>query len=151
MLFLSFISGKRILILGKWAKSLKYPGSLTSTQYRSWGVGDGFSVDDHPRYQPNHPPRVGDLPDGGKKRRWFVPTLGCHFCNPSIIPVSFSVFGKSVMPIAGCLLVNLEFLRFWLISWKSNLFTINEAHEQHSLLDTIFDHYFHFGPPGKYV
>ena len=32
MLFLGFISGKRIRFPGKWAKSLKNPGSLTSTQ-----------------------------------------------------------------------------------------------------------------------
>ena len=35
--------------------------------------------------------------------------------------------------------------------WKSNLFTRNEAQEQHSLLDTIFDYIFDFGPPGKYL
>ena len=32
MLFLGFISGKRIRFPGKWAKTLKNPGSLTSTQ-----------------------------------------------------------------------------------------------------------------------
>ena len=32
MLFLGFISGKRIQFPGKWAKTLKNPGSLTSTQ-----------------------------------------------------------------------------------------------------------------------
>ena len=32
MLFLDFISGKRIGFPGKWAKTLKSPGSLTSTQ-----------------------------------------------------------------------------------------------------------------------
>ena len=33
MLFLGFISGKRIIFPGKWAKTFKNPGSLTSTQY----------------------------------------------------------------------------------------------------------------------
>ena len=33
MLFLGFISGKRIRFPGKWAKTFKNPGSLTSTQY----------------------------------------------------------------------------------------------------------------------
>ena len=33
MLFLGFISGKRIQFPGKWAKTSKNPGSLTSTQF----------------------------------------------------------------------------------------------------------------------
>ena len=32
MIFLGFISGKRIRFPGKWAKTFKNPGSLTSTQ-----------------------------------------------------------------------------------------------------------------------
>ena len=28
---------------------------------------------------------------------------------------------------------------------------MNEAHKQYSLLDTIFDYIFYFGPPGKYL
>ena len=42
-------------------------------------------------------------------------------------------------------------LGFGLLPWKSNSFTRNEAQEQHSLLDTIFDYIFYFGPPGKYL
>ena len=34
---------------------------------------------------------------------------------------------------------------------KLNLFTRNEAQEQHSLLDTIVDYIFYVGPPGKYL
>ena len=33
--------------------------------------------------------------------------------------------------------------------WKSNSFTRNQAQEQHSLLDTVFDYIFCLGPPGK--
>ena len=43
------------------------------------------------------------------------------------------------------------FLGFGTFPWKSNSFTRNEAQEQHSLLDTIFDYIFYFGPPGKYL
>ena len=44
------------------------------------------------------------------------------------------------------------FLRFCLISLDIYfLFARNEAQEQHSLLDTIFDYIFYFGPPGKYL
>ena len=60
-----------------------------------------------------------------------------------------SVFGKRENP--GYLLVNLDFLRFWPISLEIEFFTRNEAQEQHSLLDTIFDYIFYFGPPGKYL
>ena len=42
-------------------------------------------------------------------------------------------------------------LGFGPFPWKSNSFTRNEAQEQHSLLDTIFDYIFYFGPPGKYL
>ena len=42
-------------------------------------------------------------------------------------------------------------LGFGSFSWKSNYFTRNEVQEQHSLLDTIFDYIFYFGPPGKYL
>ena len=35
--------------------------------------------------------------------------------------------------------------------WKHNYFARNEAQEQPSLLDTIFDYIFYFGPPGKYL
>ena len=51
----------------------------------------------------------------------------------------------------GYLLVNLEFLGFWHISLEYDSFTRNEAQEQYSLLDTIFDYIFYFGPPGKYL
>ena len=54
-------------------------------------------------------------------------------------------------PISGYLLVNLDLLGFGPFPWKSNSFTRNEAQEQHSLLDTIFDYIFDFGPPGKYL
>ena len=30
-------------------------------------------------------------------------------------------------------------------------YTIIEAHKQYSLLDTIFNHIFYLGPPGKYL
>ena len=36
MLFLGFISGKRIRFPGEWAKTLKNQGSLTSTQCWAW-------------------------------------------------------------------------------------------------------------------
>ena len=52
---------------------------------------------------------------------------------------------------SGYLLVNLDFLGFGPFPWKYNSFTRNEAQEQHSLLDTIFDYIFYFGPPGKYL
>ena len=42
-------------------------------------------------------------------------------------------------------------LGFGSFPWKLNSFTRNEAQEQHSLLDTIFDYIFYFGPPGKYL
>ena len=42
-------------------------------------------------------------------------------------------------------------LGFGPFPWKSNSFTRNAAQEQHSLLDTIFDYIFYFGPPGKYL
>ena len=51
----------------------------------------------------------------------------------------------------GYLLANLDFLGFGKLSWKSNSFTRNEAQEQHSLLDTIFDHIFHCVPPGQHL
>ena len=35
--------------------------------------------------------------------------------------------------------------------WRYNYFTRNETQEQYSLLDTIFDYIFYFGPPGKYL
>ena len=34
---------------------------------------------------------------------------------------------------------------------KFKLYTINEAHKQYSLLDTIFHYMFYLGPPGKYL
>ena len=43
------------------------------------------------------------------------------------------------------------FVGFGSFPWKSNSFTRNEAQEQHSLLDTIFDFNFYFGPPVKYL
>ena len=49
------------------------------------------------------------------------------------------------------LLVNLDFLGFGPFPWMSNAFTRNEAQEQHSLLDTIFDYILYFGPLGKYL
>ena len=52
---------------------------------------------------------------------------------------------------AGYLLVNLDLFRFWLISLEIYFFTRNEAQEQHSLLDTISDYIFYFGPQGKYL
>ena len=52
----------------------------------------------------------------------------------------------------GYSLVNLDFLGFWSISLGIYFsFTRNEAQEQHSLLDTIFDYIFYFGAPGKYL
>ena len=30
-------------------------------------------------------------------------------------------------------------------------YTVNEAHKQYSLLDTIFNYIFYFGPPGKHL
>ena len=43
------------------------------------------------------------------------------------------------------------FYGFCQFSWKFISFTRNEAQEQPSLLDTIFDYIFYFGPPGKYL
>ena len=34
---------------------------------------------------------------------------------------------------------------------SSESYTIKETHKQDSLLDTIFNHIFYFGPPGKYL
>ena len=42
-------------------------------------------------------------------------------------------------------------LGFGRFHWKLNYFTRNEAQEQHSLLDTIFDYIFYFGPPEKHL
>ena len=39
MFFLGFISGKRIQFPGKWAKTSKNPGSLTSTQVKDERIG----------------------------------------------------------------------------------------------------------------
>ena len=57
---------------------------------------------------------------------------------------------KQCLVEAGFLFVNIEFQRFWLISLEMYVFTRNEAQDQHSLLDTIFDHIFSFGAPRKY-
>ena len=43
------------------------------------------------------------------------------------------------------------FYGFGPFPWKLNSFTRNEAQEQDSLLDTIFDYIFYFGPPGKHL
>ena len=37
------------------------------------------------------------------------------------------------------------------ISLKTYIYTINEAHKQYSLLDTIFNYIFYLGPPGTYL
>ena len=63
--------------------------------------------------------------------------------NPWILMLGFGC-------IPGYFLVNLDLFRFGPISLEVYLFTRNEAQEQHSLLDTIFDYIFDFGPPGKY-
>ena len=36
-------------------------------------------------------------------------------------------------------------------AWNFKYFIRNEAQDQPSLLDTIFDYIFYFGPPGKYL
>ena len=51
----------------------------------------------------------------------------------------------------GYLLVSLDFFRFRPTAMEIWFFNRNEAQEQHSLLDTIFDNIFDFGPPGKYL
>ena len=53
--------------------------------------------------------------------------------------------------LTGFLLVNLDFFRFLSIFLDFFFNTRNEAKEQHSLLHTIFDYIFYFGPPGKYL
>ena len=35
--------------------------------------------------------------------------------------------------------------------WKFIFYTINEAHKQYNILDTIFNYIFYFGPPGKHL
>ena len=35
--------------------------------------------------------------------------------------------------------------------WICKFYLINEAHKQYSLLDTIFNYIFYFGPPGKHL
>ena len=52
---------------------------------------------------------------------------------------------------SGYLLVNLDFSGVGSFPWRSYFFARNETQEQHSLLDTIFDYIFSFGPPGKYL
>ena len=47
-------------------------------------------------------------------------------------------------------LVNLDFSRLGSFPWKSDFITRNEAQEQHSLLDTIFNYIF-LGPLGKHL
>ena len=66
--------------------------------------------------------------------------------NCDVQPKAFEMVQDS-----GYLLVNRLFLCFGLFPWKFIFFTRNEAQEQHSLLDTIFDYIFYFGPPGKYL
>ena len=56
-----------------------------------------------------------------------------------------------ILLISGYLLVNLDFFRIWWICLDIDFFPRNEAQEQHSLLNTIFDYIFYFGPPGKYL
>ena len=52
-----------------------------------------------------------------------------------------------LLPKPGC-----KGIGFRQISLNIYIFyTINEAHKQYSLLDTIFNHIFHLGPPGKYL
>ena len=43
------------------------------------------------------------------------------------------------------------YIGFQQISFKIKLYTINEAHKQYSLLDTIVNYIFDFGPPGKHL
>ena len=40
---------------------------------------------------------------------------------------------------------------FGAVSWKYNLLTRNEDPRKHSILDTLFDYIFYFGPPGKHL
>ena len=62
------------------------------------------------------------------------------------------VCGLKPRNIASWVLVSEPgFFRFWPISLEIYFFTRNETQEQHSLLDTIFDYIFYFGPPGKYL
>ena len=62
---------------------------------------------------------------------------------------SFSALGDDAKTQAW---VNLDFFKgFCSFPLKFNYFTRNEAQEQHSLLDTIFDYIFYFGPPGKHL
>ena len=42
-------------------------------------------------------------------------------------------------------------LVFGRFPWIFIFYTINEAHKQYSLLDTIFNYIFYLGPPGKYL
>ena len=35
--------------------------------------------------------------------------------------------------------------------WKTIFYTINEAHKQYSILDTLFNYIFYFGPPRKHL
>ena len=71
---------------------------------------------------------------------FFVCALSRPFINWSLL-----IF------IAEYLLVNLDFFGLGPFPWKLNPFTRNQAQEQYSLLDTIFDYIFYLGPPGKYL
>ena len=55
-------------------------------------------------------------------------------------------------PNSDCLLVRM--LGKWVFGRCPRIFifyTIKEAHKQYSLLDTIFNYIFYFGPPGKHL
>ena len=47
--------------------------------------------------------------------------------------------------------MNLIFNGFGRFGEKIKIYIEMEAQEQHSLIDTIFNYIFHFGPPGKYL
>ena len=49
------------------------------------------------------------------------------------------------------MLANLDFKRFWRFGEKTNIYIRIEAQELSSIIDTICNYIFHFGPPGKYL
>ena len=71
MLFLGFISGKRIRFPGKWAKTLKNPGSLTSTQTYLSASPAGVRVMD---YSPG-------CPQAAPWHRTVLPASGWQSCR----------------------------------------------------------------------
>ena len=55
------------------------------------------------------------------------------------------------MIITGFLLVNLDFKGFGRFGETKKNYIKIEAQEQYSLIDTICNYIFDFGPPGKYL